>query len=80
MRVHKELNIHPDGGVLLFTIERAVKIIVSKRKILKKTEYAGLFLQVLMECSYVSRICCGTTFVCFSAIKLEATSSFVKEI
>jgi len=32
VRVHKELYIHPDGGVLLFTIERAVKIIVSKGK------------------------------------------------
>ena len=32
MRVHKELYIHPDGTVLLFTIERAVKITIRKRK------------------------------------------------
>jgi len=34
VRVHKELYtyIHPDGGVILFTAERAVKIIVSKKK------------------------------------------------
>jgi len=72
VRVHKELYIHPDGRVLLFTIERAVKIIVRKRK---NTE-----TKVMMECSYVSRICCGPNFVCFSTIKLEATSTFVKEI
>jgi hypothetical protein len=80
VRGHKELYtyIHPDGGVLVFTIERAVKIIVSKKKILRQTEYAGRFLKVLMERSYVSRVCCGTTFVCFSTIKLETTSSFAK--
>jgi len=33
-----------------------------------------------MECSYVSRICCGPNFVCFSTFKLEAISTFVKEI
>jgi hypothetical protein len=45
---------------------------------LRQTEYAGRFLKVLMECFYVSTVCCGTTFVCFSTIKLEATSSFAK--
>jgi hypothetical protein len=32
VREHKELYTHPDGGFLLSTIERAVKIIVSESK------------------------------------------------